>query len=87
MWSACYRPTCEMKGLCLRNKKIIGRGDTVITAELDEDGYCEHYVSPMQGQCINCKEFPRVRTLEGAKEFMVSGLCEPCFDRITGVEK
>lgn len=88
MWSACYMPTCAMRELCMRGKKTVGRGDTVAAIEPDEDGYCKYYISPMGGTtCIECKEFPKIRTLEGANEFMISSLCEPCFERITGEEE
>ena len=38
------------------------------------------------GLCINCKELaePKCYSPEGVKEYAISGLCEPCFDEITG---
>ena len=36
-----------------------------------------------QGICIDCKKPPMFYTELGMKEYYISGLCEPCFDRIT----
>lgn len=33
--------------------------------------------------CINCKKPVRFWSLEGMKEYRISGLCEYCFDDIT----
>jgi len=38
------------------------------------------------GVCINCKKLagPRCYSPAGRKEYSISGLCELCFDEITG---
>lgn len=33
--------------------------------------------------CISCKQAPKWYSEAGMKEYYISGLCEPCFDRIT----
>src|SRR5258708_7750619 len=37
-----------------------------------------------QNICIDCKKFPKNYSDAGHKEYLISGLCEPCYDRITG---
>lgn len=39
-----------------------------------------------QGICIQCKEpaIPKCYSEAGRREFQISGLCEKCFDEITG---
>jgi hypothetical protein len=37
-----------------------------------------------QNLCISCKNTPTFYSTAGAKEYSISGLCEPCFDKITG---
>ena len=34
--------------------------------------------------CVNCKKEATWYSPAGAKEYRISGLCEPCFDKITG---
>lgn len=36
-----------------------------------------------KGVCINCKEPPTFYSEAGRKEYKISNLCEPCFDKIT----
>lgn len=33
--------------------------------------------------CIDCKKSPKFYSEAGRREYLISGLCEPCFDRIT----
>jgi hypothetical protein len=33
--------------------------------------------------CVVCKQPPTFSTDAGRREYEISGLCEPCFDRIT----
>ena len=37
-----------------------------------------------QDICIDCKQKPTFYSGAGRREYQISGLCEPCFDRITG---
>jgi len=39
-----------------------------------------------QGICVMCKEqaLPKCITQEGRDEYRISGLCEPCWDKVTG---
>jgi hypothetical protein len=39
-----------------------------------------------KGICINCKEeaLPKCYSDAGVREYRISGLCELCFDEITG---
>jgi len=37
-----------------------------------------------EGICIDCKKTATWYSPAGAKEYRISGLCEPCFDKITG---
>jgi hypothetical protein len=39
-----------------------------------------------QGICVMCKEqaIPKCYSEAGRKEYRISGLCEPCFDTVTG---
>jgi len=39
------------------------------------------------GICINCKKKATWYSPAGAKEYNISGLCEPCFDNITGEDE
>jgi hypothetical protein len=32
--------------------------------------------------CVSCKQHPTFTTEAGRREYEISGLCEPCFDRI-----
>lgn len=32
--------------------------------------------------CIDCKKTPKFHTLAGRREYVISGYCEPCFDKI-----
>ena len=34
--------------------------------------------------CIRCKQPPRFYSAAGRREYTISGLCEYCFDAITG---
>lgn len=36
-----------------------------------------------QGICVNCKEPPTFSTEAGRREYQLSGMCEPCFDKLT----
>lgn len=38
------------------------------------------------GICIRCKQPPRFYSEAGRREYSISGLCEYCFDVITGIE-
>lgn len=40
-----------------------------------------------QNICLRCQKTPTFSTPEGAKEYPISGLCEPCFDAICGPEE
>jgi hypothetical protein len=33
--------------------------------------------------CVSCKQHPTFTTEAGRREYEISGLCEPCWDRIT----
>ena len=35
-----------------------------------------------QGICVSCKQPPTFYSEPGKAEYPISGLCEPCFDRI-----
>ena len=39
-----------------------------------------------EGLCINCRELalPKCYSDAGRREYKISGLCEQCFDEITG---
>jgi|GEM_PF-1851326 len=39
-----------------------------------------------QNICISCKKPPTFYSPAGKKEYPISGLCEPCFDKICGTE-
>ena len=41
-----------------------------------------------KGLCINCKEpaLANCYSAAGRREYQISGLCEKCFDKITGGE-
>ena len=36
--------------------------------------------------CIDCKQPPTFYSREGRSEYKISGYCEPCFDKLTGLE-
>lgn len=36
-----------------------------------------------EGVCANCGKPPTFSTEAGRREYAISGMCEPCFDRIT----
>jgi hypothetical protein len=36
-----------------------------------------------KGICIDCKATPRIMSDAGKREYLISGLCEPCFDKVT----
>ena len=40
-----------------------------------------------KGLCIQCKKQPTYSSEAGRREYAISGLCEPCFDSITGTEE
>jgi len=46
----------------------------------------ESHVNREKGLCIQCKEpaIPNCYSQAGKDEFKISGLCEKCFDKITG---
>jgi hypothetical protein len=35
-----------------------------------------------QGICVNCKKPPIFYSEAGRKEYQISGMCEPCWDKI-----
>ena len=35
-----------------------------------------------QGICIDCKQPPTFHTEAGRREYQISGICEPCFDKL-----
>ena len=41
-----------------------------------------------KGICINCKEvaLPKCYSEAGRREYLISGMCEQCFDKITDLE-
>jgi hypothetical protein len=39
------------------------------------------------GVCIRCKQPPTFYSMAGRAEYPITGLCEPCFDLVTGAEE
>lgn len=48
-------------------------------------GMTKQYAN-VKGICVHCKEeaLPKCYSEAGRREYRISGLCEKCFDKITG---
>jgi hypothetical protein len=58
-----------------------------LPADFVERGYRETFGETReeaQGKrvCVSCKQHPTFTTEAGRREYEISGLCEPCWDRI-----
>lgn len=53
-----------------------------LAADLERMGR-ETRQAKLAGVCVRCHQPPTFQTLDGQREYQISGMCEPCFDEVT----
>jgi len=83
--SMCSNSECVISDFCYRKKAKPSAVQSFADFKPYENGYCDYWIpiAYSKSKCAFCMREPKARSIAGWNEWLISGICEPCFDEAT----